>query len=137
MAKPKSILKGDIPYALVFPSGIPAAGPVFLTSKELPFQVGLAGHPAGHTIRPHQHPPQKYHVESMSEFLYVESGKLKATIYDEKWNVLGEETLGAGDAILLLRGGHGFEVVEECRFFEVKQGPFPGDANAKTFLPAA
>ncbi len=137
MAKTRSILNGDVPYALIFPRGIPAVGPTFLTPPEMPFQVGLAEHPAGHQVRPHQHPPQTYDVQSMSEFVYVEKGKLKATVFDEAWNVLGEETLRAGDALLFLRGGHGIEILEPCRFFEVKQGPFPGDAKGKTFQTLA
>ena len=39
--------------------------------------------------------------------------------------------LEAGDAILLIRGGNGFEVLEEIEMIEVKQGPYTGD-NDKT-----
>ena len=42
-------------------------------------------------------------------------------------------TLGAGDAILLASGGHGFTVLEEVEMFEVKQGPFAGDDDKVRF----
>jgi hypothetical protein len=34
------------------------------------------------------------------------------------------QDLAAGDAILLIAGGHGFEVLEACQIMEVKQGPY-------------
>ena len=41
--------------------------------------------------------------------------------------------LGAGDVILLIAGGHGFEVLEELNMIEVKQGPYVGDADKTRF----
>jgi hypothetical protein len=44
--------------------------------------------------------------------------------------------LEAGDVILLISGGHGFEVVEEVEMFEVKQGPFGGNMDKTRFKPS-
>ena len=44
-----------------------------------------------------------------------------------------ETELGPGDFLLSLTGGHSFEVLEDVRLIEVKQGPYPGDAYAKRF----
>ena len=41
--------------------------------------------------------------------------------------------LEAGDVILLAKGGHGFEVLEELEMFEVKQGPYPGEVDKTRF----
>jgi hypothetical protein len=49
--------------------------------------------------------------------------------YSEAGAYLESRELGAGDVILLIRGGHGFEVLEEIEMVEVKQGPYIGDAD--------
>jgi len=52
----------------------------------------------------------------MATFIYLES-----------------RVLEAGDVILLIKGGHGFEVLEDLEMFEVKQGPYAGDADKARF----
>ena len=133
MPEPRPIQQNGKLYALVIPCGIPVEGVRFLTSPDSPFQVGIMEHSSGHSIRQHQHPSQVFPVQSMSEFLSVERGAVKATIYDEEWHILGEEILRRGDALLLLAGGHAFEVLEPCRLVEVKQGPFPGNEQSKVY----
>jgi mannose-6-phosphate isomerase-like protein (cupin superfamily) len=44
--------------------------------------------------------------------------------------------LEAGDVILLIKGGHGFKVLEDLEMFEVKQGPYAGDEDKIKFTPA-
>lgn len=133
MSEPRRIEKNGRLYALVVPRSLPVSGVKFLTPETSPFQCGLMEHQKGHTIRAHSHAPKTYDIHSMSEFLYVERGKVRATIYDEGWNILATETLATGDALLLLAGGHGFEVLESCRMIEVKQGPYPGEKKAKVY----
>ena len=41
--------------------------------------------------------------------------------------------LGPGDVILLISGGHGFEVIEEIDMVEVKQGPYADDMDKTPF----
>ena len=38
-----------------------------------------------------------------------------------------------GEIILLVWGGHGFQVLEEVEKIEVKQGPYAGDQDKKRF----
>ena len=44
--------------------------------------------------------------------------------------------LGPGDVIILMSGGHGFEVLEDLNMVEVKQGPYVGDADKTRFEAA-
>jgi hypothetical protein len=121
-------------YALVFRKSHRPSGVNFMTPDDYTLQLGLIGHPAGQKIRDHVHNPDiHYNVDTTQEFLYVESGKIKATIYDLKWNVVQEVELNAGDIILQVWGGHGFEVLEPCYLIEVKQGPFPGEKLMKFY----
>ena len=43
--------------------------------------------------------------------------------------------LSAGDTILLVKGGHGFEMLSEVEMIEVKQGPYAGDEDKTRFDP--
>ena len=45
--------------------------------------------------------------------------------YDEKnKNIKKDTILKKDDIILLLKGGHGFEVLKDVEIVEVKQGPY-------------
>ncbi|PIP65559.1 hypothetical protein COU77_01430 [Candidatus Peregrinibacteria bacterium CG10_big_fil_rev_8_21_14_0_10_49_16] len=127
------IRKGKNTYALFFQRDMAVDGARFLTPPDLPMQLGLMERPAGYMVEPHTHPKQKYSVQTMSEFLYIERGRIQATVFDEEWNVLMEKELQAGDFLLFLRGGHKIDVLEDARMIEVKQGPFPGDGKAKIY----
>jgi hypothetical protein len=37
--------------------------------------------------------------------------------------------------ILLVQGGHGFEILESCDMIEIKQGPYLGDEDKVRFTP--
>ena len=53
--------------------------------------------------------------------------------YDDYEDYLESRMLNAGDVILLVSGGHGFNVMEEVEMIEVKQGPYSGNADKKRF----
>jgi hypothetical protein len=46
---------------------------------------------------------------------------------------LSSEILTTGDVVLLSRGGHGFEMLEESEIIEVKQGPYESDNDKIRF----
>ena len=121
-------------YALVFRKELAVGdGVKFLTPAEYPLQVGVIERKAGYQFRPHSHRDLRVDVNTTQEFLYVERGRLKAKIYDAGWKVIHETELGAGDFFLSITGGHSFDVTEDVRLIEVKQGPYPGDSYAKKF----
>lgn len=121
-------------FALVFRKSHRPDGVNFLTPDDYTLQVGMIEHPAGRHIRDHVHNPKiHYEVDTTQEFLYIEKGKIKATIYDFDWSVIKEVILEAGDILLQVSGGHGFDVIEPCYLIEVKQGPFPGDKLMKFY----
>lgn len=121
-------------YAIIIRKNHRPSGVNFMTPDDYTLQLGLIGHHAGHHIREHVHNPSiHYKVDTTQEFLYVESGKIKVTVYDFGWNTVGTAELSAGDIILQISGGHGFDVIEPCYLIEVKQGPFPGDKLMKFY----
>ncbi|MBT3293298.1 hypothetical protein HN512_02810 [Candidatus Peregrinibacteria bacterium] len=134
MSTPIKIEKDGVLYAMFFSSSLSAPDGVnFLNNPEDSLQIGLMERPTGYKVEPHLHPSRSIPIERVSEFLYIEKGKVKATVTDEEWNVLGEHELSEGDFLLFLRGGHSVEVIEEARMIEVKQGPFLGDNGAKVY----
>ena len=132
-----TIKKGDTTYAQIF-HAVSANGSIrFLTEQQDEFQLGVMERSAGYQVKPHTHPREEKIARGLTEFLYIEKGAIRVTVFDEEWKELGQETLGVGDFLLFLRGGHSIDVLEECRMIEVKQGPYPGAENAKHFRPAA
>ena len=63
----------------------------------------------------------------------IRKGRLRVDFYDEEQRYLESRILEAGDTILLITGGHGFEVLEEVEMIEVKQGPYVGDGDKTRF----
>lgn len=121
-------------YALVFRKSHRPDGVSFMTPDDYTLQLGLIGHPSGKVIKDHIHNPNiHYNVDTTQEFLYIEKGKVRVTIYDGEWVELKKVVLSAGDIFLTVAGGHGFEVLEDCYMIEVKQGPFPGDKLMKFY----
>ena len=54
-------------------------------------------------------------------------GKMTVSFYDELGDFLGDQDLIGGQAIILLDGAHGFKVhSKNCRFLEIKNGPYLG-----------
>ena len=45
----------------------------------------------------------------------------------------GSRILKKNDIILLLKGGHGFEVIQDIEMIEVKQGPYNIKTDKKVF----
>jgi len=73
-------------------------------------------------------------VHYTHEVLVIKRGKLRVDFYDDDRIYLESRILRTGDVILLVGGGHGFEVLEETEMFEVKQGPYAG-GDDKTVFP--
>jgi mannose-6-phosphate isomerase-like protein (cupin superfamily) len=115
------------------------SGITFFTPNELSQQLAYMHHPAGKTIEPHIHTPAAREVLLTQETLFIKRGRLRVDFFDDRQNYLESRILRAGDVILLVQGGHGFEVLEELEMFEVKQGPYKGADDKTRFtgkLPA-
>ncbi len=119
--------------AIIIRADFQADGIVFATPNELPQQLGYMKRPAGYEIEPHVHVLKRYEVESSSESLFIRKGKVRIDFYSEEKQNLSSEILTAGDVVLLSRGGHGFEILEDSEIVEVKQGPYESDNDKIRF----
>ncbi len=105
----------------------------FFTPNELSQQLAYMHHPAGKIIQPHVHNPVLREVTYTQEVLFIKKGKLRVDFYNNDQQYLESRILEAGDVILLVTGGHGFEVLEEIEMIEVKQGPYVGEQDKTRF----
>jgi hypothetical protein len=106
----------------------------FLTAQSEPLQLGVNFYKAGDSIKSHTHLPRDIHLTRVQEALLIGAGSLRLSLYDDQERPAGETVLSAGDVILLLSGGHGFEILEETKIIEIKQGPYDGKKQDKTEL---
>lgn len=134
MTKPVERIEhnGDM-FALILRNEYSKPGISFFTPNELSQQLGYMQHPAGTVIDAHIHIPVKRSVIYTQETLFIKRGRLRVDFFDEQQTYLESRELAAGDAILLVKGGHGFEVLEDLEMIEVKQGPYFGDQDKMRF----
>jgi hypothetical protein len=121
--------------AIIIRSQHHANGIEFYTPNEFSQQIASMGHPKGKTIAPHVHNPVSRSVQLTKEVLIVKTGKLRVDFYSTKQEYLESRVLNQGDVILLVEGGHGFEVLEDIQMIEVKQGPYAGEKDKTRFSP--
>lgn len=105
----------------------------FFTPNHYSQQLAYMNRPAGHVIDAHSHNPVQREVTYTSEVLVVRSGRMRVDFYDGSRNYLESRILASGDVILLVTGGHGFEMLESTEIIEVKQGPYAGDGDKTRF----
>lgn len=107
----------------------------FFTPDDFSQQLAFMHHPAGHVILPHVHNEVKREVLYTKEVLVIKKGKMRCDFYSDNQEYLKSEIVETGDVILLANGGHGFECLEETEMFEIKQGPYAGEADKTRFEP--
>ena len=130
----KNIYDGENLLAIIISSQFDKPGISFFTPDDFSQQLAYMKHPKGKIIQPHIHNPVPRKVEYTQEILFIKSGKIRVDFYDLKQNYLESYILSQHDVILLIKGGHGFEVLEEIEMFEVKQGPYVGENDKTRFI---
>ena len=94
----------------------------FFTDNALSQQLAFMQHPTGKLIEPHVHNAVLREVQFTQEVLFIRKGRLRVDFYEADQRYLESRILHPGDVILLIQGGHGFEVLEEVEMIEVKVG---------------
>jgi cupin fold WbuC family metalloprotein len=96
----------------------------FETSNDEEFQIGSFNLEKNTIIESHIHLNQKRIISKTSEALVVIEGEMEVTIYDNERKFIEKLLVQDGDTIALLNGGHGIKINSQCRFVEIKQGPY-------------
>lgn len=137
MGQVEEVKKKNKLLAMIIRNDYECEGVDFITPNAYSQQVAYMHHPAGKTIDAHVHNMVHRNVVMTQEVLFIKKGVLRVDFYDEYEDYLESRDLRAGDVILLVSGGHGFQALEEVEMVEVKQGPYAGEEDKKRFAGVA
>jgi hypothetical protein len=119
--------------AIILPASFDEPGIQFFTANELSQQLASMSYSRGKIIPAHTHNPVRREVSYTQEALFIRKGKIRVDFFSRELEYQRSRVLGPGDVILLISGGHGFEVLEEINMVEVKQGPYAGEMDKTRF----
>jgi hypothetical protein len=114
------------PLAYIIRSQMVPKTTTFLTPSDFKQQVGFVVYPKGGEIQRHVHRPLERHLIGTSEVIVVRQGRCEIDIYSNQRELVATEQLREGDILLMVDGGHGFRMLEDTVFVEIKQGPYTG-----------
>lgn len=90
-------------------------------------QVGTWSYPRGKHLLPHEHVTAVREIHWTQEVLYIRRGRIRAVIFDSNRARVADFEASSGDILVMLAGGHGYDIVEEgTQVLEVKNGPYLG-----------
>lgn len=133
MGQIEEVRKKNKLLAMIIRNDYDCNGVDFITPNEYSQQVAYMHHPTGKVIDAHVHNMVHRNVVLTQEVLFIKKGILRVDFYDEYEDYLESRDLHAGDIILLVSGGHGFQVLEEVEMIEVKQDPMQVNRTKKVF----
>lgn len=128
------IKQGELVLARHIPASVAWSGGLQFFSPEGDYQqVGTWGYEQGKRLLAHSHNEVSREVPWTQEVLYVRAGRLRAEIYDTADQKVADLEAGAGDILVLLRGGHGYHILQDgTQVLEIKNGPYVGaDADRR------
>ena len=99
----------------------------FFSADEEYIQVGSWCYDEGKELLAHTHNRVERSVLWTQEVLYIKKGSIKADIYNAAGEKVKEVVAKDGDVLILLLGGHGYQILESgTQVLEVKNGPYVG-----------
>jgi len=120
----EKIIWNDKPLAYILRGHMNPTETNFVTPPEFNFQVGFIVYPSGGKIPRHIHRQIERQINQTSELLVVKEGRCEIDFYNDERDLVATKELSAGDIMLMISGGHGFRMLEDTVFLEVKQGPY-------------
>lgn len=127
------IRQDELVLACIVRAGWMADKTTFLTPDNFGQQIGMIVYGAGKEVQPHLHLDVTREVKGTSECIVVRKGRCALDLYGADKQLITSRELQLGDIVLLVNGGHGFRMHEDTILFEVKQGPFLGNADKERF----
>jgi hypothetical protein len=106
----------------------------FISKQDFPLQLGISSYKRGNKIRAHLHTEKEIKINKIQEVVHIESGRTLVNLYDMSGKKFKSVELLIGDTIFFVNGGHGFEILEDTKIIEVKQGPYSGKYNDKRYI---
>ena len=130
----EKIIHQNLLFALIIRNKVFDKGISFLTDDLLTQQLAIMKYDKGFCIQPHFHLPIERVIHGTPETLIIKNGALKVIFYNEDQNEIDSTILFENEIIMLINGGHGFEVLkDETEIIEIKQGPFQKEKDKIKF----
>jgi hypothetical protein len=120
--------------AIVVKKGFNKNGVNFLSKQDFPLQLGISSYKKGGEIKAHFHIENETKINKIQEIVHIESGKTRVNLYNLNGKKFKSVMLSMGDTIFFVDGGHGFEILEDTKIIEVKQGPYFGKDKDKRMI---
>ncbi len=131
---PVEVISADgVPLAYIIRAELSPDRTTFLTPPEFKQQVGYIVYPQGGEVPRHVHRDLERRLTGTSEVLVLRSGRCEMDIYNDGHELVATRELAAGDVMLMVGGGHGFRMLEDTVFLEIKQGPYTGIDEKERF----
>ena len=106
----------------------------FISKEDYPLQLGISGYKKGDRIKAHFHIEKEIVINKIQEVVHIESGRTVVDLYDLNGKKIKSIELSDDDTIFFVDGGHGFEMLEDTKILEVKQGPYFGKDKDKRMI---
>ena len=127
------IKNGGQLLAVIVPADYTTTSVEFVTDPTNCQQLGVMFHKEGDIIAPHVHQTQERIIYDTQETLIIRKGKIRVDFYSNQQEFLRSRVLTSGDIVLLISGGHGFEMIEDTLIVEIKQGPYTAEKDKVRF----
>jgi hypothetical protein len=106
----------------------------FISKEDYPLQLGISSYKKGATIKAHFHIEKEVLINKLQEVVHIKSGRTIVHLYDLNDEKFTSVELSDGDTIFFVDGGDGFEMLEDTKIIEVKQGPYSGKDKDKRMI---
>ena len=117
----------------VIPKDVHPEKTTFITPPDGKQQVGFIVYKKDGVIARHVHKPLERHIIGMAEVVVIRTGHCQIEVFDESRSLVARRDLYQGDVVLMVGGGHGFQIKEDTVILEIKQGPYLGADDKELF----
>lgn len=128
----KHILHEGELYASIFDTSNISEGLDFLTSDSSFIQVGTWNYQKNKTLDAHFHNCFERSAHRTQEVVYVIEGSIKCNLFKEDTTFIETVIIDSGMLIVQHQGVHEYEIVEDSKVLEVKNGPYFGPEKDRT-----
>lgn len=125
--------KKELLAIIIKPDYFKKKGVNFFTESYLNQQVAYMNHKKNHIIQPHTHKRKLRKIYDTNECLFILKGSMRVNFFNNKKKYVTSRIIKKNYIILLLSGGHGFKILKNCQFLEVKQGPYMLEKDKERF----
>lgn len=119
-------------YASIFDIRNIPEGLDFLTNDESFIQIGTWNYKKDKILDAHYHNYFERSSYITQEVVYVLQGKIKCNLYQEDTTYIDFAIVESGMMIVQYKGVHEYEMLEDSKVLEVKNGPYYGPDKDRT-----